>query len=627
MSNFAENIAEEVKKELKNSRFQSLQSHAMGKHGRVFHVLPTSATNYTQFKQDHPDYRSGDGVTTVAAVYNTANDAYDATVASQGDIVYVQPGHSETIDAATDLVMDKAGVTIVCLGSGANMPVFTFSTATAAAIPVSGANNRWVSGKFVCNIASQNHMFDVAATDFTIEDAFFTEGTATGLSFITADTLDADSNRLTIKRCRFYAPTAGNMDNAIQLAKDHVGVRIEDCDIYGDFDDAGIHIPAGGNACLDLAIRRCRVVNLLTNTPAISINGNTCTGEIVDCRLGTDTKSTALDNGSLRTHNVRWHDGTDQVGDSPIFSEPDSATNILGADDSDNGFASTNVTINDDGSVLERLEGLKSATVLARGTFTTSSTTVPADTGRTEVNDYWNGCYLVPVTGSAAFQPRLIVDFANAGGVFTLDVDVPFTTAPGTVAYVIVKGSLSLAPTADSTANTTTSHVVGIKTDASVYVPGTTKSVAAYVKGHADLQERVAKKTAATMTNGQTLFTVAGGPIIVLGLVSICETGNDGTASTLQYSATPTSGSAQTLSAASASLANAAAGGSVSLIGTALATAALYNSNGPNLGMTNMGGIMVPIGTITAVIGVGSTTGTWAHYLRYKPLATGVTVS
>lgn len=207
-------------------------------------------------------------------------------------------------------------------------------------------------------------------------------------------------------------------------------------------------------------------------------------------------------------------------------------------------------------------------------------------------------------TGGTATIGAVLGDFANTTLISKLDV-----------------------PSADATSNVDVSDVVGNKTDASVYVPGTTKSVAAYLKGTSDLQERVAKKTAATMTNGQTLFTVAGGPIIVLGLVSICETANDGTASTLQYSATPTVGSAQTISAASASLASAAAGASVSLIGTSLTTAALLGANGPNLGMTNMGGIMVPAGTITAVIGVGSTTGTWAHYLRYKPLATGVTVS
>lgn len=141
-----------------------------------------------------------------------------------------------------------------------------------------------------------------------------------------------------------------------------------------------------------------------------------------------------------------------------------------------------------------------------------------------------------------------------------------------------------------------------------------------------DRMARTAVKAAATMTNGQTIFTVAGGPIRVLSLVSICVTGNDGTASTLQYSATPTSGSAQTISGASGSLASSLAGASVALAGTALSTAALLNANGPNL-MANPGTVMVPAGVITMVIGVGSTTGTWAHYIRYEPLTTGVTVS
>lgn len=141
-----------------------------------------------------------------------------------------------------------------------------------------------------------------------------------------------------------------------------------------------------------------------------------------------------------------------------------------------------------------------------------------------------------------------------------------------------------------------------------------------------DLQERVVAKAAATMVNGQTIFTVTGGAIKIEALASICVTGNDATASTLQYSITPTSGSAQTISGASASLANAAAGASVTLAGTALATAALLNANGPNL-IANPGTIFCPAGTITMVIGTGSTTGTWRHVMRYKPLQTGVTVS
>jgi len=128
------------------------------------------------------------------------------------------------------------------------------------------------------------------------------------------------------------------------------------------------------------------------------------------------------------------------------------------------------------------------------------------------------------------------------------------------------------------------------------------------------------------MVNNDVLFTVTGGPLWIMGLTSLCVTANNGTASTLQYRISPTTAaSAQTISNASGSLASAAAGASVTLLGTALTTAANLNANGPNLGMTSP--IFCPIGVIDIVVGVGSTTGTWAHYLAYWPLSGSTIVS
>lgn len=194
-----------------------------------------------------------------------------------------------------------------------------------------------------------------------------------------------------------------------------------------------------------------------------------------------------------------------------------------------------------------------------------------------------------------------------------------------------IKGLLGLTARpsgADNTVAAATASLyetIGRKDDAATMTVGTTTPITRYTKGLVDVGEKVALKSAAVMVDNDVLFTVAGGPIKVLGLWSECVTANDATASTLVYKATPTTGAEQTLSAASASLANATAGASVSLIGTALTTAALYNANGPTLGMTAP--MIVPAGTIGIDIAVGSTTGTWRHYLRYEPLASGVTVS
>lgn len=199
-------------------------------------------------------------------------------------------------------------------------------------------------------------------------------------------------------------------------------------------------------------------------------------------------------------------------------------------------------------------------------------------------------------------------------------------TTKSIIAYV--KGILTylLVGTANGAANASAADVTGNKTDTAVYTIGTTNSLVALAKGILDSAPRTTKSGPVVMVNGNTIFTIAGGPIELEALWSECVTGNDATASTVQYQAVPTAGNAQTISAASASIANAAAGASVSLIGTALATAALYNANGPNLGMSPPGGIIAPAGTLKVVIGVGSTTGTWRHYIRYRPLSAGVTV-
>lgn len=138
--------------------------------------------------------------------------------------------------------------------------------------------------------------------------------------------------------------------------------------------------------------------------------------------------------------------------------------------------------------------------------------------------------------------------------------------------------------------------------------------------------DSVVATSAAIISNALALFNIVGGPIQILSLLSICQTADDTTASTLQYESTGTLGATtQTISGASASLASATAGTSVIFEGTALSTAPLVNANGANIVANS--NLVVPAGTITAVVGVGSTTGTWKHFLAYRPLAPGVVVT
>ena len=135
---------------------------------------------------------------------------------------------------------------------------------------------------------------------------------------------------------------------------------------------------------------------------------------------------------------------------------------------------------------------------------------------------------------------------------------------------------------------------------------------------------KVAVTTAKVMVNGDILFTAVG-DVQITSLYSECYTANNATASTLQYNITPTVGTATTISGASTSLASAAAGTIVVLDGGAFATAPSVTASGVALNTTARGTIFRS-GILTSVVGVGSTTGTWRHYIQYVPLEAGAYV-
>lgn len=131
-------------------------------------------------------------------------------------------------------------------------------------------------------------------------------------------------------------------------------------------------------------------------------------------------------------------------------------------------------------------------------------------------------------------------------------------------------------------------------------------------------EDKTIVKPAAVMVTGTTVWTVSGGPIQIISIGAICVTANNATASTLQYSADGTDGAATTITGASASLANVTAGTIVVSVPGTLATAPAVYANG--VGIAGTVGIIVPAGIITTTVGVGSTTGTWKQFIRYKPL-------
>jgi hypothetical protein len=100
--------------------------------------------------------------------FGTLDYAVSQCVANRGDIVFVKPGHAETIATATALAIDVAGVAVIGLGSGSARPTFNL-TATTSTITMSAANcafwNCLVTGGVDAIVA----VFTISAADCSLQ--------------------------------------------------------------------------------------------------------------------------------------------------------------------------------------------------------------------------------------------------------------------------------------------------------------------------------------------------------------------------------------------------------------------------------------------------------------------------
>lgn len=149
--------------------------------------------------------------------FATLDYAIGRCQANKGDIIFVKPGHAETVSSATALSVDVAGIAIVGLGSGLNRPTFTLNTATTATIPVSAANVTMSNLIFSANFADIVSLFTVTAKDF-VADSCLIKATATNMNFlrvVDTNTTDNSADGLTFVGCQWFEPDAATLAFAL----------------------------------------------------------------------------------------------------------------------------------------------------------------------------------------------------------------------------------------------------------------------------------------------------------------------------------------------------------------------------------------------------------------------------
>lgn len=109
-----------------------------------------------------------------SAPYKTLAYAITRATANNGDVIYLMPGSTVTVSDATSQPLNVAGITIIGLGSGSNRPLFDFTTANTATIPVSANNIVVQNCQFKADFLSIAAAFTVAsALNFTLDSNLF----------------------------------------------------------------------------------------------------------------------------------------------------------------------------------------------------------------------------------------------------------------------------------------------------------------------------------------------------------------------------------------------------------------------------------------------------------------------
>ena len=139
--------------------------------------------------------------------FKTLDYAIGRCTASKGDVIFLMPGHAETISAAGTITCDVAGVTIIGLGYGSLRPTFTWS-ATDSTWLVSAANVTIQNIVCLVSIDSVVMGIDISAAGCTLDAVDFQE-TSSAQMLIFINTA-AGANYLTVKNCYHVQAAAGS---------------------------------------------------------------------------------------------------------------------------------------------------------------------------------------------------------------------------------------------------------------------------------------------------------------------------------------------------------------------------------------------------------------------------------
>lgn len=207
--------------------------------GNVFYVDSGSGTDATSNgSQQQP--------------FATIDYAIGRCTASNGDVIFVLPGHAENITTATGINFDVAGITLIGLGHGADIPTVSY-TAAAGSITVAAASTVISNIKLVANYTGgvTAGITIAAAGDNCKLDGVIMRDTAAAKEMLLHLTIATGVDDLVIVNCDFRHALTGSATNSVLFAGTTANLRMENNFIFADSTDSVVdHLAGIATACL-----------------------------------------------------------------------------------------------------------------------------------------------------------------------------------------------------------------------------------------------------------------------------------------------------------------------------------------------------------------------------------------
>ncbi len=354
---------------------------------------------------------AGNGLT-VATAADNIDDAVAFCENNRGDTIVVLQGHAETIAGVDGVDVDKAGVTILGVGDGADAPKLTFSAAASefviGAANVTVSNLRFIAG---ADIVTMGISVEDAGDHFTLVNCVFPKPTTNSWEFVDAIDVASGVTYITIAGCNYQNDPAGaapahfiDLGNAAL-----VGVTIVGNVIYGDFSVSAIW---SNDTDTEVYVIGNTISNITADQHCIEFVTGAATGVCAYNNLYSSAEGTTLDPGSLACFENYTTTATDASGQISI--RPDSGINQLNT-----------TTITTIASAINALSGFGMIGLVETNTGGSGEVISGALGGYGDdvFNEGWSLVCIFDTAGSVGTLPsgevRDVTDYESSTGTFT----------------------------------------------------------------------------------------------------------------------------------------------------------------------------------------------------------------